>query len=208
VAEIELLPHWYAQARYRRRLLVVQCVATAILLSLLGVVGFLRRHTVWETRNQVSILETNLAESRQSVQQLALARQELEQLQARQRIYQRLGPQVNPNRILSAIAGAMPGEASLTSFELSVEEQPVNVSATERASDRRLRIRLAGIAPSDGAVGQLIEKLDRVPVFNNVQLAFVRGKTDICREFDLNFSINLGRRLQGSTGPASGGGAR
>lgn len=199
MADIELLPHWYSQARRQRQLMITQYICTTALLSVLAVVGYMRRHTVWETQNQASVLDASLRQSRQQIQELAAAKQQQEILQARQRIYQRLGLQIEPDRILASLAQVMPKDIGLTAFELSIEDQQVSISPSERAMDRRLKVHLTGVAPSEGVVGQLIERLDKVPAFGNVQLAYVKGKSETCREFDLGFSIGLSRPQSAAT---------
>ncbi len=207
MADIELLPHWYSQARRQRRLMIIQYICTAALLSVLTVVGYLRRHTVWETQNQVSLLETNLMQSRHQLNELAAAKKQMGLLQARQRIYQSLGTQIEPDRVLATLGRVMPTEIGLTAFDLSIENQQVALSSVERVTDRRLKVHLTGVAPSDSAVGQMIERLDKVPAFANVQLTYVKGKSDTCREFDLGFGISINRIPAASQGDANRSGS-
>jgi hypothetical protein len=101
----------------------------------------------------------------------------------------------------------MPKEMSLTELNVETQEQPARPTSQRQTTnaatevDRRLNVRLIGVAPSDVDLANFLTGLTGVPFFENVSMTYSRDKAQsghLLREFEVTFSLNLNR-------PAIGG---
>ncbi len=207
--ELEFLPAWYPQTRARRRMVVLQTQLTLVLAGGLALWGMLvHRNTmaaaallidangqVHQTQNQLHVLEDQLSVKKQ----LLLQRQ----------IVGKLGLPVEMSRMLATLDDRMPRQMSLTDVSLMTEEQAravINTPAAALAAgrgdtvDRRLRVRLQGVAPTDTDVANFLAGLTNVPFFDSVAMNYSRDKLDdghLMREFEITFSVDLNQQWSG-----------
>src|SRR6266705_2683624 len=124
-------------------------------------------------KNAESVLDTLAGQIQQTSTQLAQM-QRLEslrrQLRQQAEVLTKLGIHVEAGRLISKLADSMPPSVSLLSLNIDTDEIPVNLSAAERASlkegsrppvDRRLRIRLQGVAPTDLELATFLTDLNQ-----------------------------------------------
>src|SRR5882672_9456947 len=121
------------------------------------------------------------------------------QLRQQAEVLTKLGIHVEAGRLISKLADSMPPSVSLLSLNIDTDEIPVNLSAAERASlkegsrppvDRRLRIKLQGVAPTDVEMATFLTELNQVPFFERVAPTYVRDRREsghVLREFELTF---------------------
>jgi Tfp pilus assembly protein PilN len=156
-------------------------------------------------------LEQTQTEQKLLEQHLALK----QQLESRRRLIASLGFPVETTRLLQTLDGLMPREMSLLDFSCETVEQarPLSngpaaryivppageqQSAAARQVDRRLNVKLVGVAPSDLDLASFLAGLSGVPFFEQVAVSYARDKLDaghILREFEVTFSIDLNQRL-------------
>jgi len=201
--EIEFLPPWYAQFLRRRRTVFFQTWVTV------GVTLGLALWIFLADRNQRSAelvsdsLSGQLQQTNAQLQQMQRLESLRRQLRTQAEVLTKLGIHVEAGRLISKLADSMPPSVSLLSLNIDTDEIPVNLSAAERASlkdgarppvDRRLRIKLAGVAPTDVEMATFLTELNQVPFFERVAPTYVRDRREaghVLREFELTFSINL-----------------
>ena len=198
--ELEFLPDWYPQTRRRRRLVVLQ--GWLILVLAAGMAA----HLVLADRN-IRVAEKSLAALQGQLDQTNAQLAEIDKLdnmrrQGRQQeqLISRLGFYVEACKTLDTIDALMPKQMALTSCQLDNEEKTdPGVSAIQAAKadqliDRRLRVRIQGVCPTDVDLANFMTQLSAVPFFDAVNNTYAREKAEnnrVMREFELTFSVNL-----------------
>lgn len=200
--EIEFLPDWYPRTRQRKRIVVLQCWALGIVLSGFGAWITLAQRNVRAASAEIETLGGQLVQSQSEQRMLAEQLELRKELQLREQVIASLGYPVEMTRLLQTIDSVMPREMSLLDFSCNTEEQirqPNIVAARaaaekEKLVDRRLRVKLVGVAPSDVDLANFLAGLTNVPFFEQVSVTYARDKTDaghIMREFEVTFSMRL-----------------
>jgi Tfp pilus assembly protein PilN len=203
--DVEFLPAWYPQIRRRKFAVVVQAWASlGVIVLLLGIT--LVKH--WEVHcAQAAAVECS-DQINESQQQLARLNEKLQyegQLSQQEQIIAKLGLNVDTTRLVNALEDAMPQQMSLTDLTVETEENmepTMNVTGAKKPGttpdapqvDRRLKVRLDGVSPSDLELASLIENLNRVKFFDDVATSYARPVTrsgHLIREFEVSFSVNL-----------------
>ena len=203
--EIDFLPAWYPQLRRQRRSL--RLLSWSALSLVLGLGGAMTMSRGNELRAQ-GALDSLKAQVQQANTELAQM-ERLESLQKKWRrqaeVIGKLGHHVEASRLLHAIAKAMSESDGLALTELSteIEETPVQLSSVQRSAlkdpnnppmERKLKVRLQGMAPTDVELATFLTELNAIPFFEQVSPTFVRDRRDaghVLREFELTFSIKL-----------------
>ena len=201
--ELEFLPEWYPTLRRRKRLAKLQAwMALAIIASLSLWLSLARRNVrsaeVALGAFEVQVQQTE-TEKRQLNEQLEMKRQ----LERREEIVAQLGFPVEMSRLLQTLDTIMPREMSLRDINCTTEEQ-TSVAAGAAAAqatpgrpqvvDRRLRVRLVGVAPNDVDLADFLLGLTKLPFFEQISLVRADGVSDgghLMREFEVTFSMNL-----------------
>lgn len=201
--EMEFLPVWYSELRRRRRVLGLQVwlvVAVSISLSVwLLLVDRNRRGA----EQAMSLLQNQLVQTDSQIREMERLTLLEQQLQRQRDIQAKLGLHIGSARLLGELATQMPQSMSLLSLSYETEEVPRPLSAVERAAlrdpaqvpvDRRLRVRLCGVAPTDVDVASFITELNRQPFLDRVTMVYAKDRRQqgyLMREFELSFWINL-----------------
>jgi hypothetical protein len=89
---------------------------------------------------------------------------------------------------------------ALTGVQLENEEK-VDTSAVQQAKgtgdapvDRRLKIRMQGVCPTDVDLSVFLNQLAAVPFFEQVNVSYAREKSQnnhVMREFEVSFALSL-----------------
>jgi len=201
VRELEFLPDWYPQTHRRRRLIVLQGWLTLVMVAGMGSWILLKdRNNTLDER----ILAVQTAQLDQTYAQLAevdkldsLRRQ----LRQQEEVISRIGFAVEACKAVNALDDRMPRQMALTGIVLENEER-VDRSAlaanrgpnNEPSVDRRLKVRVQGVCPTDVDLANFMTQLAAVPYFESVNNTYARERTDnsrVMREFELTFSVNL-----------------
>ena len=199
--ELEFLPDWYPQTHRRRRLIVLQGWLTLVMVAGMGSWILLKdRNNTLDER----ILAVQTAQLDQTYAQLAevdkldsLRRQ----LRQQEEVISRIGFAVEACKAVNALDDRMPRQMALTGIVLENEER-VDRSAlaanrgpnNEPSVDRRLKVRVQGVCPTDVDLANFMTQLAAVPYFESVNNTYARERTDnsrVMREFELTFSVNL-----------------
>jgi hypothetical protein len=208
VRDIEFLPDWYPMIRRRYRTVVVQAYATVVILIALGGYAGIKRWQVFTARKMTAKTDVQIDVTKTELIQLTDKLKFQEQLRHENSVVARLGVGVDTTRLLAAIEDAMPAGVALTGFSCETVDQkrpapsrpagskaPTADKTIPEETDRRMNVVIDGLSPTDVQAAALVEKLNDVPFFQDVQLAYLRdGKTRDgrpAREFELTFNLHL-----------------
>ena len=204
--ELEFLPDWYPQARRRARLLRMECWVALLLLAGLGTWLALAQRNVRQAEASAATVATQLAQSELELMHL---RQQLElkaQLEVQKQIVARLGLPVETSRLLRTLDALMAKEMSLQELSLDTEERVRQVAqgaaapaapapgAGDPPLERRLRVKLLAVAPSDVDLANFLVGLTNTPFFEQVSMTFSRDRSEgghLMRQFEVTFSMDL-----------------
>jgi hypothetical protein len=220
VREIEFLPDWYPLARRRQRWLVLQGWVALLVLMGMGLWLLLARRNVSAAAADLASVDAQLAQSKLELRQLDEQLELQRQLEVQRQIVSRLGLPVEMSRLLQTLENVMPREMSVVELAVDTDEQargiatsampPAAVAGASSAMplDRRLRVRLVAVAPSDVDLANVLGGLNAVPFFESVAYSYARDKAEdghLMREFEITFTMSLNDPI-GSGGGSGGGG--
>ncbi|MGF1635156.1 MAG: hypothetical protein ACFCVE_14990 [Phycisphaerae bacterium] len=202
--DVEFLPAWYPRLMRRRRAVVFQAWLAAGLACGLCVWVLVSKQSVMADRATLQDLDRQITGTQVLLDQLRAARAVRDELNVKDQLLADLGVPVEVNRLVTEVALSMPGSVSLLEFEVQSTEQrqePVGASRWTRqarqkavpAVNRRIAVRLKGIAPGDVEVTEVFSNLSRVPFFEQVRMNYGRDRHDrdrILREFEITFWLN------------------
>jgi Tfp pilus assembly protein PilN len=200
VRELEFLPDWYPQTRRRRRLVVLQGWLILVL------AGGMAAHLVLAERN-IKVAEKSLGALQGQLDQTNAQLAEIDKLdtmrrQGRQQeqLISRLGLYVEACKTLDTLDSLMPKQMSLTGAQLDNEERvdagtsAVQAARAEQVVERRLKVRIQGVCPTDVDLANFMTQLATIPFFEQVSITYAREKSEnnhVMREFEVSFSLNL-----------------
>ena len=201
--EIEFLPAWYPQCRRQSRVLYLQGWVAALLVVGLGGWMTLATRNVTAARTTLAVVSKELAQSELELTQL---RQQLElkaQLEMQRQIVVRLGLPLEASRLIRTLDAAMPKEMSVQELSFDTEElgrpaQPADKNTSAQSKDqpvdRRLRVKMRAVAPSDVDLANFLAGLTNTPFFEQVAMTYSRDKSEgghLMREFEVTFTMSL-----------------
>jgi Tfp pilus assembly protein PilN len=200
VRELEVRPDWYPQTRRRRRMVILQ--AWLIVVLAIGMGSWVVRNDRNNTLDERN-LATQSAQLEQTYAQLAevdkldsLRRQ----LRQQEEVVSRIGFAVDACKAVNALDERMPRQMALTGIVLENEERADHSVLAARGPggepqvDRRLRVRVQGVCPTDVDLANFMTQLSAVPFFDAVNNTYARERAEnnrVMREFELTFSVNL-----------------
>jgi hypothetical protein len=208
--EIEFLPPWYAQFLRRRRTVFFQTWVTIGVVMGLGLWVFLADRNERSAESVLDSLRGQITETSTQLQKMDRLESLRKQLRQQAEVLTRLGIHVEATRLIGSLAEAMPESISLHSLNIDTDEIAVQLSAAERAAlkegarapiDRRLRVKLQGVSPTDVEWTTLLTELTKVPFFERVAITYARDRREsghVLREFELTFTVNLNSPVGGS----------
>jgi Tfp pilus assembly protein PilN len=202
--ELEFLPDWYPRARRKRRFAVLQVWILVTLFAGFSAWLFMARRGVGAQERTLESLKQQLdqtyADQRLLAEQLKL-RQEL---QTREQLVASIGFPVEMTRLLQTLDQLMPKEMSLVELKCDTDEQirvTGNVTAirggsggAEKQIDRKLKIKMLGVSPSDVDLANFLMGLTKYPFFEHVAVSYARDKIEaghVMREFEVTFTMPL-----------------
>jgi Tfp pilus assembly protein PilN len=200
--ELEFLPEWYPQSRRRKRLLLLQGYMTLLVVARLITWCLLTQRNTLAAAATVADLNRQISQTHQEMHQLEEQVALKNQLLIQRQIGEKLGLPVEMSRLLYTLDHNLPPQMSLTDLSFDTQEQlkVANTLAAARVAtqgdniDRRLHVRLDGVAPTDDDVANFLTGLARVPFFDDVAMNYSRDGTQngrVMREFEVTFSLNL-----------------
>jgi Tfp pilus assembly protein PilN len=201
--ELEFLPDWYPQWHRRRRLLLLETWLVIVLAAGLGLWVYLASGNLSRERQALTDINGQLSETNTQLEKIDRLESLRKQWRKQDEVLGRLGIHVEAARLMEKLAAAMPREVALVGMNFETEESTAPQGPVARSTgkdpaspalDRRLKIRLQGVAPTDVELATFLTELNKVPFFEKVAPTYSRDRREaghILREFELTFSVNL-----------------
>ncbi len=200
--EVEFLPDWYPRVRKHKRLVILQAWITLILIAGLGLWMLLVQRNVRHREIELSSLSTDLFQSETEVQRLddLLALQK--SLNQQDDVFTKIGRNVESTRLMKTLEDLMPRSMALLDLSVDTEEvskAPANSLAGRAAADKarankKLRLRVHGVAPTDVDLADFLAKLTGKQFFSQVELIYSHERSQggrLMREFEVAFAMDL-----------------
>ncbi len=198
--ELEFLPAWYPRLRRQKRWVAMQAWMLLLLAGGLGTWSMLAGQNIHAAEKTAQMLGSELTQSRQQLRKLddLLALQK--QWQRQYQMLQTLGSHVETARLFSRLQTLMPPEmalleASVNTTRLGQEHLHRRAGQNEdQPPQRRMDVRLLGVAPTDVDVANFLARLSDVPFVQEVAMMYARDRGDsghLMRQFEVTFSIRL-----------------
>jgi Tfp pilus assembly protein PilN len=201
VREVEFLPAWYPQIRRRRRFVVLQAWMTVLIVAAMGTWTLMAGRNIRSSEARLARVETELTASRSELKTLEELMTLSKKLGDQAQVLSKVGSHAEAARLLATLDEVMPKSTALLELSLLTEEkQPVTLAgaraAQERDStvERRLNVKVTGVAPTDVEVADFLTRLTGKPFFEDVRMTGSKPRLDngrIMREFEVYFSMNL-----------------
>ena len=199
--ELEFLPDWYPQLRQRRRVVTLMAWVTVALLAGVSSWVAVTQQKIHTRQTRLVQLDGELQRSREELKDLDNLVTFEKKLKERAQVLNKVGFHVEAARLLATLDEVMPKSASLLEVSfLTEEKQPVTLVAAkaaqerDRVTDRRLNVRVSGIAPTDVEVADFLTKLTGKAFFEDVRMTGSKPRMEaghMMREFEVYFSMNL-----------------
>lgn len=190
--EVEFLPSWYPALRWRKRAVWIQLGATVGVVLVLAGMTIARRIDERRQQGVAAVYAGRIKQYAPALARLDQLHAQQRELRQRERLAALTGLQLDPTRLLNLLEDAMPAKVALTDLSL----QAVASQASSDAQ-RRLSVRVVGVAPSDVEVVTLMTNLGKVKFFEEVAMDYTREHTAVTatsqatREFALTFAVDL-----------------
>jgi Tfp pilus assembly protein PilN len=196
--DLEFLPAWYPQTRRRRRLVFLQGWLTVVLVLGMGAYLALADRNITNDERALGSLRAQLLQSDSQLVEMDKLDGLRRQLSVQAQIQSRLGYYVAAGTMMHTIDGLMPRQMSLVALNLEnderVENSAIAAAKADPVVDRRLKVRIQGVCPTDVDLANFIAQLSGVSFFEQVAITYAREKADgshLMREFEVTFYINL-----------------
>jgi Tfp pilus assembly protein PilN len=198
--ELEFLPNWYPLTRQRRRLIVLQGWLILTLVAGMGTYLAMADRNIRADVNSRATLQGQLDQTNAQLAEMDKLDVMRRQLRRQEKIVSKLGFYVYACKAIDTLDALMPKQMALTGVQLENEEK-VDTSAVQQAKgtadapvDRRLRIRMQGVCPTDVDLSVFLNQLAAVPFFEQVNVSYAREKSQnnhVMREFEVSFALSL-----------------
>jgi Tfp pilus assembly protein PilN len=198
--DLEFLPAWYPQTRQRRRLIVLQGWLILTLVAGMGTYLAMADRNIRTDVESRATLQAQLDQTNAQLAEMDKLDVMRRQLRRQEKIVSKLGFYVYACKAIDTLDSLMPKQMSLTGVQLENEEK-VDTSAVQQAKgtadapvDRRLKIRMQGVCPTDVDLSVFLNQLAAVPFFEQVNVSYAREKSQnnhVMREFEVSFALSL-----------------
>jgi len=200
VRELEFLPEWYPMLHRRKRWVKIQAWLTVVVMGGLGLYMFLLARNVNADEASLANLKGQISQTDAQLQKLHEWQTLRQELSHQAKIVGQLGPHVPAARLLDSLDDLLGPQMGL--LDLSIETQKPQKPAgglalaggAPPAVDRKLSVKLRGVAPSGIEVGNFLARLASVRCFSNIDPSYSRDRvvgTRLMRAFEVKFTIDL-----------------
>jgi len=200
VRELEFLPDWYPQTRRRRRMVILQAWLTLVLIAGMVTWVALKDRNNSQAEHALDLQCAQLAQTYTQLAEVDKLDSLRRQLRQQEDVISRIGFAVEACKAVNALDDRMPRQMALTGIVLENEERTDRSALAARGPngeptvDRRLKVRVQGVCPTDVDLANFMTQLSAVPYFESVNNTYARERTEnsrVMREFELTFSVNL-----------------
>ena len=198
--ELEFLPEWYPLSRQRRRIVILQgWLLLTLIAGMATYLGISERDVQTKIESRVT-LQAQLEQTNAQLAEMDKLDIMRKQLRQQEQVVSRLGFYVYASKAIETLDALMPKQMALTGVQIDNEEKVDNSAdqqakgTSEAAIDRRLKIRMQGVSPTDSDLSIFLNQLAAVPFFEQVSVTYLREKSEnnhVMREFEVSFSLSL-----------------
>lgn len=201
--ELEFLPAWYPQARRRRRTVLLQGWLTVLFIVGMGAYVVSADRSIRSDERALACLRDQVRQTDSQLAEMDKLDTLLKQWRQQDQVVSRLGLYVEACTMMQTLDSIMPRQMALVGVQLDNEEKAEQSavlaarapgSGGEPPVDRRLKVRVQGVCPTDVDLANFVTRLADVPFFELVTITYAREKSEnnhVMREFEVTFSINL-----------------
>lgn len=186
--EADFLPEWLRQQRVRRKRLIRQGQLLAICMACMALLTCVRQAWISEARATLTGIHDRAEAQNRLIAQIPPLERQMADLLIKKQIDSELGSRTDCTAMLAELCHLMPPNMSLASLELKPVEitvepdhpakrkaRPVRGGTRSAARVvRRVRVVLAGLAPTDVDVANFIGQLSASPLLENVKMGYVK----------------------------------
>ena len=188
--EADFLPEWLRQQRARRRRLIRQGHLLAICVGCMALLTCVRQAWVSDARAALVGIHERAKAQKRLIAKIPPLERQMADLLIKKQIDGQLGSRTDCTAMLAELCHLMPRNMSLVSLELKPVEirlepdrprkwtarRPVGEGPKRPAEwlVRRVRVVLTGLAPTDVDVANFIGQLSASPLFENVNMGYVK----------------------------------
>jgi hypothetical protein len=197
--DLEFLPDWYPKLGRRKRAVAFQAWITLAIAAFLGLWTLLAQRDVRATEAELRDISSSLTRSVAEVERLKKLEKLKDQYAAQDMVFARIGRPIEMTRLLTTLAEIMPDNMSMLNLQVSTEETKVeslkDKAQQQRGTNRKMKLKLQGVAPTDGDLGSFLNKLTGKPFFTDVALIYSKPRSEsghTMREFEVSFTLDLG----------------
>ena len=172
----------------------------AVLIGL-GAWMTLAGRNIREYQGRLSRIDRELTASRSELKIIEVLMAGRRELVAQSQVLAKIGSHAEAARLLATLDEAMPKSTALLELSLVTEEtHPVMTNGAraiqekERGMDRRLNVKLTGVAPTDVEVAGFLDELTGKAFLEDVRMTGSKPRLEdgrVMREFEVYFSMNL-----------------
>jgi Tfp pilus assembly protein PilN len=198
--EPEFLPNWYPMLRRKRRYVILQSWLTAAVVIALGMWMLLSERNVHAAESAVDSLQSQLSQSNGELKKLDELQSLRRQMTQQAQVVAHLGLHIPTARMIDALGQVMPAKMALLDLTLNTEQRAIQQSpllansGVEPQVDRRLRVKLHGVVPTDVDLGDFLGHLSNVPFFRDIAMPYSKDRVQsghVMREFEVTFAVDL-----------------
>lgn len=203
--DVDFLPDRIRQQRTRRRYLFRQGYLLAVCAVAMGALAYVRHGRLGKAQAELAALTERAGNLDRQVALIPTMERQMADLLIKKRIDEQLGSPADSTCVLAELCKVMPANIALISLELKTVEARVEppgpaprsgsrsaVVVPKKAGDRaearvrRVRLQIAGLAPTDVDVANFIGQLAASCLFEDVNMGYTKtvpfqGRT--AREF-------------------------
>ena len=197
--DVEFLPDWYPKLRRRRRAVAFQAWVTISIIAFLGLWMLLAQRDVSAKERELRDISSSLTRSVQEVERLKMLEKLKDQYASQDMVFARIGRPIEMTRLLTTLEELMPANMSMLDLSVVTEEVKVDSVAAkaqqQKGTNRRMKMRLQGVAPTDSDLANFLGKLTAKPFFTDVAVIYSKPRMDdghSMREFEISFTLDLG----------------
>jgi len=213
MTEVDFLPERIRQQRARRRRLIRQGHLLALCILAMGALTYIRHGRIAEARAELAALDERQDNIERQVAMIGTLERQMADLLIKKRIESELGSRTDCTAVLAELCRIMPANVALRSLHLKTVQvhlkadappipqplaghraAPAPMSSQVKKTDRRVRLVITGMAPTDVDVANFIGQLSASCLFEDVNMGYAKNITfrdRVAREFQA--SCNLAR---------------
>jgi Tfp pilus assembly protein PilN len=188
----DFLPERIRVQRARRRRLMRQGCLLGVCAIALATLTYLRHERITVARGELALLDDRVASVKNRLVLRSSLEQQMADLMVKKRIVDHLGSRAGARDVMAGLDQLVPESVALTSLDIETMEirvptrRPDEPGAGARATpagapganekvEKRVRMVLTGLAPTDVDLANFIGQLSACPLFEDVNMGYAKN---------------------------------